>query len=284
MLTGILFAIAAMLSWGTSDFLAAHSVKKTDFFKLFFWSQVICLSFIFALFFLFFHLPSLSFPIILAILFSGFLSAAGFLAFYKGFQVGKASIISPIAATWALVTVILSLVFLKERLTTLQAFSIFLALMGGVLTSFRWKDLAGIKIKRFETGIKYAVFAAVVWGIYYIPFDIINTKLGWFMSTFLTRAAVFLLLSFFAVSFKKDVKFPRNVTLFVVLIAALETIGYLSYALSITSQNTSIAAPISGATPMIVVILARIFFKEELETNQKIGIVSILTGLVLLSL
>lgn len=284
MLIGILFAISTMLSWGTSDFLAAHSVKKTDFFKVFFWSQAISLGIVLVLFFLFFNLPSLSFPVILAVIFCGFLSVSGFLAFYKGFQVGKASIISPIAATWAMVTVILSLVFLREKLTALQAVGIFLALTGGVLTSFKWKDLAGMKINKFETGIKYAIFAAIVWGIYYIPFDVVTEKLGWFISTFLTRIAVFLVLSFFAVSLRRDVKFPRNVTLFIVLIAILETIGYLLYTLSITSENTSIAAPISGATPMVVVILARIFFKESLEANQKIGVASILTALVLLSL
>jgi uncharacterized membrane protein len=127
------------------------------------------------------------------------------------------------------------------------------------------------------------MFAAIVWGVCYIPFDVITAKLGWFISTFLTRIAIFLLLLFFAASFRRDMKFPRNITLFIVIIAVLETIGYLLYALGITSQNTSIIAPISGATPMVVVILARIFFKELLETNQKIGVASLLTGIILLS-
>ncbi len=49
-------------------------------------------------------------------------------------------------------------------------------------------------------------------------------------------------------------------------------------------EHTAIIAPISAAFPMVTIILARIYFKEILYINQKIGIVFVVIGLVSLSI
>jgi uncharacterized membrane protein len=91
------------------------------------------------------------------------------------------------------------------------------------------------------------------------------------------------LLSYSAAT-KKEISFPKDIYRFIVLIGALEVAAFLSYGLGITSDFTAIVAPIGAAFPVVTIILARIFFKEELELNQKLGVVSVMIGIVLLSL
>jgi uncharacterized membrane protein len=58
----------------------------------------------------------------------------------------------------------------------------------------------------------------------------------------------------------------------------------LLFGAGLTYENTSIIAPIVSAFPIVAIILARIFLKEVLELNQKLGVVTVIFGLVLLSI
>ena len=56
----------------------------------------------------------------------------------------------------------------------------------------------------------------------------------------------------------------------------------LNYGLSL--GQVSLVIPISSLSPAITVVLAVIFFKEKLVLNQKLGILTIMLGLFLISL
>ena len=281
---GVLFGIIAMFGWGTADFIVANAVRKTNVLKTFLWSQITGIILFSVVFLAFFKLPMLSLFAIEIILIAGFLGVISYLAFYKGLQVGKVSIISPISSCWAAVTVILSLIFLNETLTKFQAYGVTLAITGAVLTSFKWHDLKKLNLKNLATGVHYAIIAMLSWGIYVVLISMLVPELGWFLPIFFIKAvAVLYLLAYFAIA-KKEFSFPKNVATFVVLIGILETIAFLSLGVGISSEYTAIVAPIAAAFPAVTIILARIFFKESLDINQKIGIISVLAGLVLLSI
>lgn len=281
---GVIFGIIAMLGWGTADFFVAIAVRKTSVFKTFIWSQIIGAVLLLLIFSMFFKLPILSLPAIGIILIATFLYTVAYFAFYKGLQVGKVSIISPVAACWAVVTVILSLIFLGETLTPIKALGASLAILGAVLTSFRLHDLLGLRLKNLTAGVGYAIIAVIGWGIYFVFVDVLVSEFSWFLPMlFVKIVSVFYLLTYSGIK-RENFSFPKNVLPFIILIGALEVIAYLCYGFGVTSEYTAIMASIAAAFPMITIILARIFFKETLEINQKIGIVSILTGLVLLSL
>lgn len=284
---GVIFGIIAMVGWGTADFFVAKAVRKTTIFKIFVWSQIIgaiLFLLIFSLFFKFLKFPFLSYTTIAVILISGFLDTVSYLAFYKGLQIGKVSIISPVTACWSVVTVILSLIFLNETLTTLQAISVGLAILGAVLSSFKLHDLLKLKLTNLASGVEYAIVTLLAWGIYFVFIDVLVAELSWFLPILLIKTVVVFYLLVYSGATKKNISFPKNVALLVVLIGVLEAIAFLSYGVGITSEYTAIVAPIAAALPAVTMVLARIFFKETLEINQKIGIVSVLTGLVLLSI
>lgn len=63
----------------------------------------------------------------------GFLAFVGFLTFFAALEQGKASTVVTLSALYPLVTIILSVVLLHEKLTTRQGIGIVLALIASVL-------------------------------------------------------------------------------------------------------------------------------------------------------
>ena len=281
---GILFGIIAMIGWGIADFFAAKSVRKSGVFKTFIWTQIIGLILFLVIFSLFFKFPILSFKALILILIAGFLGFVPQLAYYKGLQIGAVSIISPIAASYAAIAVILSLIFLNETLTVLQAIGVSLAILGAVLTSFKFHDLIKLRLKNFATAVKYAIIAMLGWGVLFVLIGILVSELGWFFPAFLVKMLIVLYALSYAGATKKNISFPKNAALFVILIGLLESMAFLAFGAGVSLEYTAIVVPVSSVYPAITIILAQIFFKEILEINQKIGIAAVLLGMVLLSL
>lgn len=279
--SGIFFGIVSMLSWGASDFFVAKSSRGTDPFRALLWSQVIALPILLSVFFAFFKMPLLSFDVVLLIFASGILTVIANWSFYKGLRIGKVAIVMPVESCWAVVTVFLGLALLGESLTLLQAIGVFFAISGAVLVSFKWKDL--IKLRNSAKGVNYAVIAALAYGTDFIIIDLLAKKIGWFLPTlFIGIVTAIYLLAYSGIA-KKNISFPKNVAIFVLLVGVLDTAAYLAYTLGIMSEYGAIVAPIGAASPAVSVILARIFFRENVHFNQKIGVVSVLLGLILLS-
>ena len=119
-------------------------------------------------------------------------------------------------------------------------------------------------------------------GVLFVLIAVLVRELSWFLPMLFIKAAMVVYLLSYG-SAKKSLGFPRNVALFILFIGILEVVAFLSYGVGITSEYTSIVAPIGAAFPVVTIVLARIFLKEVLEINQKIGVLFVLAGLVLLS-
>ena len=82
---------------------------------------------------------------------------------------------------------------------------------------------------------------------------------------------------------KKDLK-NKKIQLIFFICGIIYTIAWIIVNYSISAGFVSIVTPISSLSPAVIVILAVIFYKEKLVLNQKIGILTILSGLFLISL
>lgn len=279
---GIFYGIIAMLSWGASDFFVTKSARGCDPFRAFLWSQLFALILLFAIFFIFYETPKFSFTIAGLILSSGFLTVIANMAFYKSLKAGKVSIVMPVASCWAVVTVFLSLVLLNQSLTQNHIIGVVLAILGALLVSFKWEDLK--RLKNHADGVNYAVIAAIAYGTDFVLIDLIANEVGWFLPILFIGLVTACYLSIYAGISGRDISFPRNVWLFIVLVGILDTVAYLSYSSGVTAVYGAIVAPIGAASPAVSIILAKIFFKEKIEPHQEIGIGSVILGLILLSI
>lgn len=281
-LLGILFGIFAMIFWGTADFFVANAVRKTSTLKVLFWSLLTSdiIAFFVALFFL--KLPVLSPTIIGITLLCGLLSAFSWWAFYKGLQIDKVSIISPIANSWPVVTIFISIFFLKETLIWIQAIGVLFVIIGGALVSFKFKDL--LQLKNPAKGVKYALIGVLGWGILFSFVGFMVTKIGWFFPMVLIKTATTIYLFIYFKSTHKEFALPKSGLIFIILVGVFEALAIFAYGLGVSFHSSAIVAPIIAGVPMVTVILAKIVFKETIELNQKLGIISIIAGLVLLAL
>lgn len=270
-----------MLSWGIADFFAAIAIKKGGVFKTLVWGQTVGLLVLIAAAFLVgFTIPT--FYMLLIILLAGFLNVVACLAFYRGLQVGKVSIVSPVSASWVVVTVILSLAFLGENLSQSQSIGVVLTVSGVFLTSFKFRDLLKLRLSNIAAGAQFAAISMVAWGVHYIFIDILVAELDWFLPVLSVKAVTVFSLLLYS-SFTHRNLNPRSVAPLVVVIGFLEATALMAYGLGVAMEFTAIVAPVAATFPIVTIALAKIFFKELVEINQMIGIGAVLTGLVLLS-
>jgi drug/metabolite transporter (DMT)-like permease len=59
--------------------------------------------------------------------------------------------------------------------------------------------------------------------------------------------------------------------------------AFLSYNLGVRTEDLSLVAPVASCAPLVAILLARIFFGEEITKLQKVGVASVVVGIAALS-
>ena len=122
------------------------------------------------------------------------------------------------------------------------------------------------------------------WGIGIFTLGYISKKFDWFTILMFWRVVTWAFAPIF-MRVKRPFHFEKiNTLMFILLVGIIDILGAVFYAFSATKGMISIVGPIAALFPAVTIVLARIFLKEKLIFNQKIGVVSILVGLVLLSI
>ena len=284
--TGVLSGIFSMIGWGLADFFAAQVSKKIGNLCALFWIQLtgLCLAFIY-LFILRESLAFTSYDLLFSA-FIGLLQTFAYLSFYKGLEIGKVSLVSPIGASWSLVTILLSLSLFGEKLSFYQSAGVALTIFGVILVSADIRKLLEERKLKIDSGVKFAFGAMIGWGISLAIIAPQIEKLGWFLPIILMRSFVIAWLLIYAKLIKRKLAFSPQRTLLSLIILAgiLDISAFFTYSFGVQGELASIVAPISAAFPLVTVVLAKIFLKEKIVLNQKVGIGSVVLGLIFLSL
>lgn len=278
---GIFLGLLSMISYGVMDFIMAHVSRKIGALRTSFWIMLITLlGFIAASVFLYQQHTYTSYDIILIIL-TGLVSVIGLVSFNKGLEAGNISIVTTIASGWGVISVVLSYIFLDEHIGYLQIFYIGIIILGTILASLEINNVLH-KPKR-SAGIAYAFITVMGWGVFFFLTALLIEKFGWFDGSMLTLP--FTVLGIFIVSRFLKVKLhqTKHALPILLLISALNIIGYVAYSIAVSYSYADIVAPIVAAAPIITIMLALIRLKEKISLNQKIGIGITLIGIILLS-
>lgn len=133
-----IFAVFALISWGIWAFFIKLAGKHFSLSNVFLWYGVFYIIFTLSLGFLFLknEINMAVFNIqVIFIVIAGLMGVLGVFFFYYSLSRGNASLVVPLTALYPLVTIILSLVILKEKVTFYQIVGIIFALIAGVLLS-----------------------------------------------------------------------------------------------------------------------------------------------------
>lgn len=281
----IFFALISFVGWGIGDLIVAVSARRLGPFSASFWSMFFTII-LFSVYtpFVLSDLTELTFSLLLLNLILGTILITGILAFREGLRIGNVALVSTIASAFTMVTTILAIIFFKEQLSVPQLIAITAIFFGIFLSMFNIDELRKKKLL-LDKGVLFGIIAMFCWGIYFAFIKIPVREIGWFWPNYIT----FLLFPFLYVFMRLrniPLKSPNTNNAFVPLITStiIARIGEFSFNAGISRGYTSIVAPIAGASPVLLVILAFLFFKDPITKQQIAGIITTLLGIVLLSI
>jgi drug/metabolite transporter (DMT)-like permease len=282
---GILFGVFAMFGWGLADFLAAIALKRGIMSeKLYFFVQLLGIIPIVLLATMFLDVPVLSIEIIVLVLLAAFLTLTEYIFLYKAFDIGPVSLAAPLCASYPMLTVIFSVIFLKEILSIDQILLIALVILGVILISLDLSRIRKLKLAYSKTGLWFAFISVLASGILFTLLGYLIKQIGWFAPIFFMKFLVVIYLFPYLKTKGIGLKITgRFLWMIISAMALLEVFAYLTYSVGAFVFLNSIVVPISASYPLVTIVLARIFFKEKIMPSQYLGIFLVLLGVVLLS-
>jgi drug/metabolite transporter (DMT)-like permease len=283
---GIVLAVAAMVSWGIADFLAKKAIDQVGYKISIVINQAVAFVPVVIVTALFFKMPSFTPTLAVETVLAGVTGVVGYIFLYRGFGKGNVSVVAPITSSWSVITVLLAAFLFAEKLSPLQIVGVVAVFVGVFFASTNLAELKkSIKTGGWAAGAVDGVVAMGAWGVSYALLKPITAAFGPVMALFLLKAlAIATILSFTGLA-RTKVSIPKKmIFLFLAVAGLLDFFAYLAFNFSLNTQYVSVVSAIVATAPAITIALAYVFLKERVVNNQKLGIIAILVGLVLISL
>ncbi len=281
----IIYALLAALFSGLTSVFAKTGIKDVESLLATFIRTIIITLFLFVVVLLNNNLNDiflLDKRTIIFLILSGISNTLLWIFYFKALDLGTVSKVTPIDKTSIILTLILSSIFLNEKITEIKVFSIILILVGTLLTIKREN-----KNSKDNKWILYAVLTAIFTSTTTIlsKIGIENTNTS--LTTFLRTVIVLLLLTAITLikkKYKNIKKLNKKNYLYIVLSGISTSLSWLFYFASLSIGEASIVFPIEKLSLVVSIIVSCIFLKEKLSKKQILGIVIIVLGTSLLFL
>lgn len=320
--TGILFGLVAALCWGTADYCARFAARAGGTYRTLLYIQVVAVLALLAA-----GLPTgllrlahLSAAVVLLTAGIQLVIMLGAALLYRAFAIGTLALVSPIAASYAALTALLSLLS-GEHPAVPQLLGIALTLCGVVLAStvsshpkpaFSQSAPSPASVAPLPAavgrgwgrgplapGLVEALGALLLFGVGYWALRFVVGPLGGYTTAFVGKAADLVALVVFglvasrvlarraparAVVYQVATRPARLFLFWVIPNALLDTAANVAYNLGIAGSLTSIVSVISSLFAAVTVLLAWIFLRERLTRWQWLGVAVIFAGVALVSM
>jgi drug/metabolite transporter (DMT)-like permease len=281
----ILAGIGVMLCWGIADVMIASISRRIGVFSSFVYAQLGMIILYLIIGLLFFPLPSFTPLAIILIVITGLLSVCGYLSFCAALKEGPVSIVSSIIGCSPVITVLIAVLWLGETITSLQTAGIILAVMGAVLSSLKFGDIARLSFAKIEKGALLAFITFLSWGFFYAIVDKLVELVGWFYVFFFAKViSASLVMAYLASQgkVKETIMVEKKVLWVLIVMVLFEFTGHFLYSFGVGLERSAVIAPIAFAYPIVAVIGAHMVFSERLEKSQYLGIAGALLGIILI--
>lgn len=280
-LQGIIYISLCIFLWSLIPVFAKLSQSTLDHYQYLFYSSVI--SFI-SLFLVSLYnkrtneLFSYSLKSYIALFILGFLDFFFYLFLYFGYKEANGLEVLVIQYTWPIFIVLLSLVFLNEKLTKNKTISVTLGFLG-VFIVITKGDLNSIDFSNIKV-ILYVLLASFSFAMFSVFSKKVKIDLANAVTIFFFTAIIY---SFIAMSIFSSFILPNKEELFYILINGifLNGISYLFWIKALQNSDASFIAPFIFITPILSASFIILFFDEPSHFVYFIGLVLIiLSGLI----
>lgn len=279
----IIYALLASVFSGLTSVFAKTGIKNTDSILATF-LRTIVISLFLLLIVIFKENINNIFLIdkktLLFLTLSGISNTLLWICYFKALDLGTVSKVTPVDKTSIVLTLILSSLFLNEKITTIKIISITLILLGTFLTIK--KESKDSKDNRWILyAILTAVFTSTTTVLSKIGIENTNTTL----ITFLRTIVVLIILTTITL-FKKKYKYIKDIKsrswLFIILSGLSTSLSWLFYFKALALGEASIVFPIEKLSLVVSILISIIFLKEKVSKKQITGIIIIVIGTSLL--
>jgi len=212
----------------------------------------------------------------------GFLGAGGQLILFQALRSGPAYIVFPFISLFPVVTVILSVIFLKERGGLRQWSGVAMALVAIFFLSYQKPN--GTNIEGYGWLI-LSILVFVMWGVqaYFMKFANETMKSE---SIFMYMAITGLLLipfAFWMTDFSQDINLGFRGPYLAAMIHILNSIGALTIVYALRRGKAMIVVPMTGLSPVITVGISLLIYSVMPGVTLTVGIVLAVVAMFLLS-
>jgi drug/metabolite transporter (DMT)-like permease len=211
----------------------------------------------------------------------GIVNAFATLSLYRGFEVGRVSIISPIASTTPVVTILLAVAFLGETVTHERLIGISLAI-GGIMLVCIQTEQSGAP-SQVLNGVGYAIGFMLLGGLLFYGLKPVSNVLGFFLPVLIMRwvSAAVLSIPFLFGKTRGD----RDGALrLIVAVAFFDTFANVAYNLGVSFGAVTVVSTLGGMFSAVTVFLAWSVLKERLTRHQILGFIAIVLGVATLGI
>jgi drug/metabolite transporter (DMT)-like permease len=275
-LISVLYALAASVSWGISDFLGGLNSRSLAIPAVLLWTQSVGFVLLLPLA-LAQGSPAWQASTLLFAIGGSLSGLVGIAGLYRGMAIGTISIVAPISATGAAIPVIFGLLARGERASALQSVGVALALVGIVLASLV-KSTNGVdKPGRLAAGLGFALLAAFGFGGFFVLLHEAAVQ-NVFWAACVQRLTGTVVLALVVAIRRPSLRVGWARAPRLVLIGTLDTGANVLYALGSTTGLVSLAAVLASLYPVTTVLLARLVLREELTRVQAAGVMCALAG------
>lgn len=271
-----------MFGWGIYDFLGGVFAKQIGSFKSLFWSQLAGLVSILLLALVFKSNLSVSGLIIFLSILASILYSAGYLFFFKGFEIGNVSIIAATMNLWAVFTMLFAFLFMGQRLSSIQTLGVVMILLGATLASLNWNEIRNQNFQ-LSAGVKETIFGAFFFGVFWNVSEIISEQVGWATLTLLVKFGIILFLLIFSFMTKQEIgltDIPKKTTYIILLMGVIEAVAVALVNYGLTIGDAILITPIASALSIVTILLAIVFLKEKIAKIQRVGVSMAILGII----
>jgi len=275
-----------MFGWGLYDFLGGVFAKQIGPYKSFFWSQLSGLVSVVFLGLLVAPAMDLSSRTLFLFPIAALLYSAGYLFFFKGFEIGNMSIVAATMNLWAVFTMLFAFTFMGQRLSQIQTIGVIMILAGVTIASLNWNEIQHRKFQ-LTSGVREAIAGAFFFGIYWNVSEIMVEEIGWLVSTGLIKLGIVVFMSIFFIFSKRESSLTgvsSKTISAIILMGIIEAgaVAVVNYGLTI--GDAILITPIASALSIVTILLAIIFMKDRITKVQGIGIGTAIIGIVVTAL
>lgn len=213
----------------------------------------------------------------------GLLGAGGQLLLFEALREGPAYIIFPFISMYPVLTILLSVGFLKEKTTALKWTGIVIALVAIFFLSYQEP---GASDKRGFLWLALSLLVFVAWGLqaYVMKFSNETMKAESIFFYMTITALLVAPLALFMTDFSQPINWGFKGPYLAAMIQVLNAIGALTLVYALRYGKAIIVVPMTGLAPVITIVLSLILYAVFPSTMLLVGLVLAVIAMFILSL